>query len=120
MQPPFLHHIYAPKISKFGIFRWGKVKVVGECTESTSESMAVPKAAFEVPESKRWLENFDWEDSNSNTKENNMMDKNFINSVTKEETDKFESSISQCNDLNNDALQALNDIHVDKFLGKKS
>ena len=81
------------------------------------ESMAVPKAAFEVPESKRWLENFDWEDSNSNTKENNMMDKNFINSVTKEETDKFESSISQCNDLNNDALQALNDIHVDKFTG---
>ena len=48
------------------------------------------------------------------------MDKNFINSVTKKETDKFESSISQCNDLNNDALQALNDIHVDKFLGKKS
>ena len=96
-----------------------RLKLLVSAQKALLESMAVPKAAFEVPESKRWLENFDWEDSNSNTKENNMMDENFINNVTKEETDKFESSISQCNDLNNDALKALNDIHVDKFLGKK-
>ena len=96
-----------------------RLKLLVSAQKALLESMAVPKAAFEVPESKRWLENFDWEDSNSNTKENNMMDENFISNVTKEETDKFESSISQCNDLNNDALKALNDIHVDKFLGKK-
>ena len=91
MQSPFLHHIYAPEISKFGIFRWGTVKVVGECRKHFLKVWPSLRLRL-VPESKRWLENFDWEDSNSNTKENNMMDENFISNVTKEETDKFESS----------------------------
>ena len=46
------------------------------------------------------------------------MTENFLEHVTKEETEKFKKSLSQCNDLNNDALKALNNINIDNFLSE--
>ena len=86
MQSPFLHHIYARKFPNLVSLDGERLKLLVSAQKALLESMAVPKAAFEVPESKRWLENFDWEDSNSNTKENNMMDENFISNVTRKQT----------------------------------
>ena len=40
-----------------------------------------------------------------------------LEQVTKE-TEKFKKSLSQCNDLNNDALKALNNINIDNFLSE--
>lgn len=105
-----------------------RLKLKVSAQKALLESMAVPKAAFEVPQSKPWLEHFDWEDghneNNSNSSagkshENNMMNENFLEYVTKKETEKFKKSISECDDLNNDALQLLNNINIDNFLGKK-
>ena len=103
-----------------------RLKLKVSAQKALLESMAVPKAAFEVPKSKPWLENFDWEEKNrkknnndnNKSNENSMMNENFLEHVTKEETEKFKKSLSQCNDLNNDALKALNNINIDNFLSE--
>ena len=50
-----------------------RLKLKVSAQKALLESMAVPKAAFEVPKSKPWLENFDWEEKNreKNNNDNN-------------------------------------------------
>ena len=62
--------------------------------------MAVPKAAYEIPESKPWLENFDWGDGEG------MLDKNILEDTTKDET-KSEDSLSEVKELEEEAKKLI-------------
>ena len=72
------------------------------------ESMAVPKAAFEVPESKPWLEGFEWETKeNQKTKNVSMLHEHFLEAATKEEARSFEEAMRGVQSLDDEAREIL-------------
>ena len=74
-----------------------RLKLKQSAQAALLESMAVPKAAFEVPESKPWLEKFDWGTGKG------MLDTTFLEESTRDETAAFKDSLSEVKELEEEA-----------------
>ena len=85
-----------------------RLKLKESAQAALLESMAVPKAAFEVPESKPWLEGFEWETKeNQKTKNVSLLNEHFMEAAIKDEAGSFEEAMRGVQSLDDEAREIL-------------
>lgn len=81
-----------------------RLKLKQSAQEALLESMAVPKAAFEVPKSKPWLENFSWETKGG------MLEECFLEESTRDETNSFNEALKEVKELEEEAMKLVKEV----------